>query len=70
MGGPRLTPSAHLGCSENSVRRREHGGAPTHPLCPLGVSMGGQTIWHEGAKGAGKELSRNMDELCSSPPPS
>ena len=37
MGGPRLTPSAHSGCSGNSVRRQEHGGPPTHPLCPLGV---------------------------------
>ena len=36
-GGPRLTPSAHLGCSGNSVRRRGRGGPPTYPLCPLGV---------------------------------
>ena len=30
-------------------------------LTPRGVSKGVPTIWQKGAKGAGKELSRNME---------
>ena len=65
MGGSRLTPPAHSGCpwgAPDSAPHplRVHGeqceetgpwGAPNSPPCSVVVSMGGQTIWHEGTKG-------------------
>ena len=50
MGGPRLTPCS-LGVHGEQCEETGPWGAPDSPHRPLGASMGGQTIWHEGTKG-------------------